>query len=131
MLLKLIRNALGQIIILINFLTRPKKLHRSIEQQETVNQVTKKMVLYQFNACPFCVITRRSIRRLNLEIELRDTINVPQNRSDLSEYGGKIQVPCLRIENNGNTEWLYESKNIIQYLDNQFGASSLIENSER
>jgi len=121
MLLKLIRNSLGQIVIFIDYLTRPKQLQRPADLQEEVNQITKTMALYQFQACPFCIKTRRTFRRLNLEIETRDAINNPQHRSDLSEQGGQIKVPCLKIDENGSTEWLYESNDIIRYLDDRFG----------
>ncbi len=29
-------------------------------------------------------------------------------------------MPCLRIEENGQTTWMYESKVIIDYLDKRF-----------
>jgi glutathione S-transferase len=32
-------------------------------------------------------------------------------------------VPCLRIEENGQTTWMYESKVIIDYLDKRFAAA--------
>ena len=125
MLLKLIRNALGQIIIFIDFLISPKQIQRPAEKQQEVNQMTRNMALYQFKACPFCVKTRRTFRRLNLEIETRDAANNPQHRSELSEQGGQIKVPCLKIDENGNTTWMYESNDIIQYLDNRFGENNI------
>lgn len=121
MLLKLIRNALGQVIIFIDYMTRPKQLQRSPDRQAEVNNITSEMALYQFNACPFCVKTRRTFRRLNLNIETRDAINDQQHRRELAEEGGKIKVPCLKINENGTTRWMYESNKIIQYLDNRFG----------
>ena len=125
MLLKLIRNALGQIIIFLDFLIRPKQIQRPADKQEEINQVTRNMTLYQFKACPFCVKTRRTFRRLNLEIETRDAANNQQHRSELSEQGGQIKVPCLRINENGNTTWMYESNDIIHYLDNRFGENNI------
>ena len=124
MLLKLVRNALGQVVIFFDFLTRPKQLQREAGAQAVVNQHTRNMALYQFNACPFCIKTRRTFRRLNLEIETRDASNNAQHRSELSEQGGQIKVPCLKIEENDTTLWMYESNEIIQYLDNRFGTNS-------
>jgi glutathione S-transferase len=41
-------------------------------------------------------------------------------REELKKYGGKIQVPCLRIKKEGGSdEWLYESNDIIKYLENK------------
>jgi glutathione S-transferase len=35
--------------------------------------------------------------------------------------GGKIQTPCLRItDQTGKVQWLYESKEIIRYLQQRF-----------
>ena len=60
---------------------------------------------------------RRAIKREGLNIETRDAKNNEQYRQELLEQGGKIKVPCLRIEQNGQTQWLYESNDIIAYLN--------------
>jgi len=31
-------------------------------------------------------------------------------------------VPCLRIEESGQTVWMYDSKTIIAYLEQRFAA---------
>jgi len=73
--------------------------------------------LYHHQSCPYCAITRQAIKQTGLNIEQRDVLQNPQYRAELIKGGGKSQVPCLRIEKeNGNTHWLYESKDIIQYL---------------
>jgi len=56
-------------------------------------------------------------------VALRDAKNNEQDRQALLEQGGKIKVPCLRIEENGQTTWMYESKVIIDYLDKRFAAA--------
>jgi len=79
------------------------------------------MALYQFNQCPFCVKTRRTIRRLGLNIELRDARNDSKWNAELIEQGGKYQVPCLRfVDDDGKDNWLYESSAINNYLDSRF-----------
>lgn len=122
MLVKLLRNGLGQLIIFIDFITRPSKMKRSAEAQVEVVKEAEKLALYQFNACPFCVKTRRTMHKLNLPIKLKDAKNNDQDRQFLLEQGGKIQVPCLRIQSEGKDEWLYESKAINAYLTNRFAA---------
>jgi len=83
---------------------------------------TSNLALYQFHACPFCIVTRRTMRRLGLNIELRDAQNDPRWEQELIEQGGKRQVPCLRITGeDGKVEWLYESKDIMHYLEQQYG----------
>ncbi|MBL4762731.1 MAG: glutathione S-transferase N-terminal domain-containing protein [Gammaproteobacteria bacterium] len=121
MILKAFREGLGRLIIFLDFLTRPKKLQREDAQQAAINEATKKLSLYQFYACPFCTKARRAIRRLNLNIETRDAQKNQQIRAELNAGGGKIKVPCLRIDENDETTWLYESNTIIEYLTTQFG----------
>jgi len=53
---------------------------------------------------------------LNVQVEQRDILQNSAYRSELINGGGKPQVPCLRIEEDGQVSWLYESKDIIRYL---------------
>jgi len=69
---KPVRWVLGQIIIFIAWVTRPKPVQRPPETQKEVDAQTASMVLYHFQQCPFCVKTRRQIYRLALNIENRD-----------------------------------------------------------
>lgn len=113
---------LGQLVLLSNWLTRPKKPVFSPEKQAELDRSTESLKLYQFQQCPFCVRTRRTIHRLGLNIETRDARNDPQWTQELITEGGKYQVPCLKVVNeDGSVDWMYESKNINQYLDQRFG----------
>jgi len=117
---KALRVGLGQLIIFIDFITRPRKQQRDAAAQAQVVEAAKGLTLYQFHACPFCVKTRRTLHRLNVPVALRDAKNNEQDRQALLEQGGKIKVPCLRIEENGQTTWMYESKVISGYLNQRF-----------
>ena len=118
---KPVRWLLGQIIIFVDWLTRPKPMQRSEAAQSDVDQQTENLVLYQFKQCPFCVKTRRHIRRLALDIEKRDARNDPKWNQELINDGGKYQVPCLKITaDNGSVEWMYESTVINNYLNERF-----------
>jgi glutaredoxin len=119
---RLIRWPLGQIVILVDWLTRPEIPLFAAEKRAELDATTSTMKLYHFKQCPFCVKTRRNIRRLGLTIETRDARNDPQWNSELINQGGKYQVPCLRlVKEDGSMEWMYGSKQIIQYLDKRFG----------
>ena len=117
MLIKALRNGLGLIIVFCDKVSRPKKTIRTADEQKEIQEFLSGHALYQFFACPFCVKTRRAIHRLNLDIELRDINKNRQHRQDLEAGGGRVKVPCLRIERNGKSEWMYESSDIIQYLE--------------
>ncbi|WP_407315709.1 glutaredoxin domain-containing protein [Pseudomonas sp. nanlin1] len=120
MLMKVLRNGLGQLIVAGDLLTRPAKLKRDGAKQAEVERAAQGLSLYQFHACPFCVKTRRTLHKLNVPVALRDAKNDPQQRQALLEGGGKVKVPCLRIDENGQTTWMYESKVIIDYLNKRF-----------
>ena len=122
MLIKALRIGLGQIIIFLDFITRPRKLKRSPQEQAQIENAAAGLALYQFQACPFCVKTRRILHRLNVPVVLRDAKNDAVRRQELREQGGKVQVPCLRIEESGEVRWLYESKAIAAYLNQRFAA---------
>jgi glutaredoxin len=122
MIVKALRVGLGQLIVFGDWVSRPAKLKREPASQALVEQQAKGLSLYQFHACPFCVKTRRTLHRLNVPVALRDAKNNEQDRQALLSEGGKIKVPCLRIEEDGKTTWMYESKVIIEYLNKRFSA---------
>lgn len=119
-LLKAMREGLGRLIVLIDWIFSPKKLKRSEKEQAEVNQQVESLKLYQFYACPFCIKTRRNIKRLNLPIETRNAQS-GQYRAELLAGGGEVKVPCLRIKEQDKITWMYESSDIIKYLDERFG----------
>ena len=120
-LFRLLRWPLAQLIIFLDRITGPTPPIRSAEEQQELDVQTSHLKLYQFQMCPFCVKIRRRIRGLGLNIETRDARNDPRWHNELIEKGGKYQVPCLRIENGEDTiEWLYESNDIIRYLEQRF-----------
>ena len=118
--LKLIRFILGYTIIILSAIFRPRQLQRSNDAKKEIDKQTKSMYLYQFYLCPFCVKVRRHIHRLNLNIDFRDAKDDPKHRQDLLEGGGRLKVPCLRIDEGDNTSWLYESSDINDYLSSRF-----------
>jgi glutaredoxin len=114
----IIRWILGRIILVLDFLTRPRGIKRAPEQQAVLDAQTARMALYQYAACPFCVKVRRAMRRQSLKIETRDAKKQSGYGQELLEQGGQLKVPCLRIESdNGDVQWMYESSDIVRYLD--------------
>jgi glutaredoxin len=122
---RLIRLILTPFMLLAEKLTTPKAMVRSTAEQAAVDAACRQLALYQFSACPFCIKVRKEIARLGLTISKRDAQHNQQYRSELENGGGKIKVPCLRIETAaGDVQWLYESTEIIAYLQQRFAHTS-------
>ena len=122
---KTLRLILGPFLLLGNWLTQPKGIVRPETEQQAVDARTRKLALYHFPTCPFCLKSRRAMKRLSLNIELRDAKNDETHRAALIAGGGKPQVPCLLItEDNGRQTWLYESDAINAYFNREFGGAA-------
>ena len=120
---KTIRLIIGPIILFIDKVTTPKGIQRPQEEQQKIDAEVSNLVLYQFKTCPFCIKVKRHNKRLSLNIETRDAQHNPIYREELLQGGGEIKVPCLKImDKNGNASWLYESDDIVQYLQDRFAA---------
>ncbi len=118
---KTLRLILMPFMLLWAKLATPKGMVRTTQAQQQVDQECKKMALYHFKTCPFCIKVRHEMARLSLPIALRDAQHDTRHRNDLLNGGGKIQTPCLQVTNEqGNVQWLYESNDIIKYLQQRF-----------
>ena len=114
--MKLIRWFVGSLILFFDRVFSPRARSLSAEERARAKAFTANLSLYEYRACPFCVKVRRFLKAESLELPVRDAKREPF-REELLEGGGKLQVPCLRIEApNGATRWLYESGEIIRYL---------------
>jgi glutathione S-transferase len=80
-------------------------------------------VLYQYESCPFCRRVLQFLAETRIRVEMRDILRDPEARRELVEGGGRATVPCLRIERDGEVHWLYESRDIIDYLRRQHAAA--------
>jgi len=117
----LIRFILGKLILLLDWVFTPRSITRDPAQQALIDGQTASLTLYQYQACPFCVKVRRAMKRQGLKIETRDVKRNDIAREELLAGGGDLKVPCLRIgEGECGAQWMYESKDIIGYLEGRF-----------
>lgn len=74
-----------------------------------------KLELYYYQQCPFCVRVLNKIHELGLQekIELKNTLEVPENHKFHIEKTGRSTVPCLYI----NDSPLFESQDINKWLE--------------
>ena len=115
--MKMIRFFLSFIVRAVDYVCCPAVKKWPKEKQRQLDEQTVSLSLYEFKACPFCVKVRWAMCRLGLTIRLCDAKKPGEHREELLKKGGKIKVPCLRIETQEGTTWLYESKAIISYLE--------------
>lgn len=116
--MKIIRTILGKLILFLDATFTPAPIiKRDSMAQSALNEKTKTWILYQLQTCPFCVKVRRQMKRLAVDIPLKDVGKYPQAQKELME-GGKIdQVPCLRyFDESGKVQWMYESSDINEFL---------------
>lgn len=119
--MQLVRLILGKLILFFNWVFTPGGIKRAPELQALVDEQLTSLKLYQYEACPFCVKVRRAMKRQSLDIETRDVKRSEQAKEELLAGGGQLKVPCLRIDGEGSeTQWMYESTDIIGYLENRF-----------
>ncbi len=82
---------------------------------------TKNLSLYHFEGCPYCQRVRDAMKRLGIQIELRDVRTSSDHMSALRAATGRSTVPVLRIEEGeGKTRWMPESLDIVAYLEKEF-----------
>ncbi|MFD1208881.1 glutaredoxin family protein [Modicisalibacter tunisiensis] len=98
-------------------------VERTPQTQAEADEQAQGLALYHYEGCPFCGKVRRAIARLNIEIVLHDINRDPGARQRLIAGGGRRTVPCLRIDDGDTTTWLYESSDIVAYLEKRFAAS--------
>ncbi|MEM9176864.1 MAG: glutathione S-transferase N-terminal domain-containing protein [Myxococcota bacterium] len=80
----------------------------------------ERLVLYEFEGCPFCRKAREALSILDLEAEIRPCPKRgTRYRDELVERGGKAQFPYLIDPNTGRE--MYESGDIVDYLYAEYG----------
>ncbi len=72
------------------------------------------LVLYKFNACPYCQKVMDYLKQHPLPLTYKDIRQEPALREELVSLGGKGQVPCLVVDGTP----MYESDEIVKYLKN-------------
>ena len=107
---------LGELLPKTIALRYPETLAIATLPPMRISQWLLRPLVAVFNGSAFAIM-----RRLGLNIELRDARGDMQWRQQLLAEGGRLQVPCLYIpQSSGDAQWLYESDDIIAYLEERF-----------
>ena len=79
------------------------------------------LILYDFEACPFCRKVREALSHLDLDAEIRPAPKGGHRfRDECIERGGRAMFPYLVDPNTGRE--MYESDDIVRYLYAEYGA---------
>lgn len=80
------------------------------------------LALYTAPLCAFSWRVTRAIKRLGLDVEMRNVLLHPAYRNELIEARGRATVPVLWIRSpDGTVRWMPESLDIIHYLEQTYG----------
>jgi glutathione S-transferase len=78
------------------------------------------LTLYNMEGSPYCRKVREVLTELDLEHVVRNVPKGSPKRAELQKRGGKVQVPYLIDPN--TTQEMYESDDIIAYLESEYGS---------
>lgn len=86
----------------------------------------EQLTLYYSPYCPYCHRVLNALVQMGLtvntqsgkagDITLKNTFAERAAKKALVRGGGKSTVPCLLIEDQGKQRWMYESLDIITFL---------------
>lgn len=75
------------------------------------------VTLFHRPTCGYCTRVYRALDDMQLKIAGANISQDYEARVQLYKEGGRSQVPALRITHaDGSIEWMYESMDIIDYL---------------
>ena len=93
-------------------------------QEQPAVKPEKLLLLYEFEACPYCRLVREALTELDLDAEIHPCPKRGQRfRPVVREVGGKYQFPFLHDPN--TSVQMYESLDIIAYLYETYGQRDL------
>ena len=81
------------------------------------------IILYEFEACPFCRRVREALSQLDLTVEVRPCPkDAVKHRTEVEALGGKLTFPFLVDPNTeAGKGGMYESEDICRYLYATYG----------
>jgi glutaredoxin len=116
----IMRRSIGVVVHLLSLMTRPVQIQRSEQELKLLAQELKHLRLYDYKGCPSSLKVHHTLHRLNLDIQYCDIRKCQIHSDYLLSQHGRLQAPCLRIENADGVTWVNGPEAIIQYLVTHF-----------
>ncbi len=114
------RQIKGMTLSVINRVLPVKPLEWNNEKRSIIDRESRRMQLYFCRRCPSSVQVQRSCERLGLHMVEKDVGRVNSYRNELVNGGGQPRVPCLRLDLDNKTTWLYGQREIVSYLEGRY-----------
>jgi hypothetical protein len=118
--MKITRQIQGMALHLADRLMPVKPVCRKPQEQNTLDRESRRMHLYMASHCPSSITIKRHCKRLGLRVVEKDVARVDAFLNELVHGGGQPRVPCLRIDGDKSSDWLYSQEDIIDYLKTRF-----------
>jgi glutaredoxin len=80
--------------------------------------------IYISRFCGACYRVLNAVDELGIDIEIRDVTANPGLRDEIRRATGRRTVPVLRIIEDGQQEWMFESREIVKFLNRRFGEAA-------
>ena len=111
---------LGPLDVALSALASTSRFWRGTLARPAARQPDEMLILYEFEACPFCRLVREALTVLDLDVLVRPTPRGGRRfRPEVVERGGKSQYPYL-VDPGAGIE-MYESAAIVEYLYATYG----------
>ncbi len=102
---------------------RPRGL-RVLEEVQGRPAPAEPLVLWNFEASPYCRKVREALNELDLPYHVKNVAKKSPRRPQLVALGGKMRVPYLQDPNTGAA--MYESEDIVAYLHRTYGPGAQV-----
>jgi glutaredoxin len=122
---KAVRRIVGFFVGFFGLMTRPAQIQRSEQDRKMLAHAVKSLRIYDYKGCPRSLKLRHALHRLNLDIQYCDISSSQIHQNNLLTQYGRLHAPCLRIEENNTVQWLDDSRQIIQYLNQRFDTAAV------
>lgn len=97
----------------------------SVVPQRPEPEPAPQIMLFEFEACPFCRRVREVVTYLDLAVIVVPCARGSRHRAEVVSRGGRAQFPYMvDCSAGGSPVEMYESADIVSYLLNRYGAGA-------
>lgn len=118
--MSLTRHLTGKALGIVDRLVPVRPQVLTPAQRDQMERESRRMHLYYVRTCPSSISVRRHCQRMGLRVVEKDVQKVNTYRHELVNGGGEHRVPCLRIDEEQGSRWVYSPEAIKDFLNNRF-----------